>query len=664
LSEDEARKDIDDDIASPLDDILTSKNELDDLSTSPEVSEPNTEEKPVEVSSGSETVSVLKQTKPKRVKKRTKSHPSNWHDDDEDEFGLMREKRQKPTFTDKLIRFSLKSTRPFCSMLADRMPGLREDILRSNLNLSPEGIIALSLLFTYVSIPILLFGAVELALRGLVLFGIFLPFAAAIPLLLGISIPKVSASSRASAVENEAPFVIGYISVLAGGGISPFVTLKRLARAGDIFPACSREARRVLLSIEVFGMDAISALERSAKYSPNKVWSDLLGGYCAVLRTGGDASTYLESKLKDLFAYREQKIKAGSEFVGMMAEAYIIVTVVMGVALYTLFATQNLMSSGVTSVDPTMILLFSGLMVPVISLVFIIVLGSSQIKEPFSFDKPMYVLLACAPLAAVFYFLPLGLPSYEALGIGLMLTSTPAAIIQHNYTKKKKAVEAKLSNFLRDIAEVRRTGLAPEKTIEALADRNYGGLAPHVRKISTQLAWGVPIRQVLSDFMHEVKSWTTRVIAFLLLEVVDVGGGSPKMFIDLADFTEKNAQLDKQRRSEIRPYVIIPYIGAILMVATVAMMVYFVNSTSLDPSSLGLQAGQTSFGAGAGLPTAQVAGQLATLLLTASFFQSWIMGFVAGKMGEGSVSDGCKHATLLVAIGLVTVILSNVVFGL
>jgi archaeal flagellar protein FlaJ len=636
-----------------------------DLRSEPELSSPADGKETIQVESSGQEVSLVQSPPPSPPKKRkVKGGKRGKQSDEEDEFGFRKVEGQKQTFNDKLINFALRSTRPFCRILADRMPKLHEDILKSNLNLSPEGIIALSLLFTYVSVPFAIFGAIELAALGFVLEAIFVPFALAIPLLLGISIPKVSASSRSSAVDNEIPYVVGYISVLAGGGISPFVTLKRLAKAGDIFPACSKEAKKVLLLIEIFGLDAISALEQAAKNSPNKVWADLLGGYTAVLRTGGDASNYLESKLKDVFSYREQKIKAGSEFTGMMAEAYIIVTVVMGVALYTLFATQNLMSSGVTSVDPTMILLFAGLMVPIISIVFIVVLGSSQVREPFSFDKPIYVLLACTPIAAIFYFLPLGLPIYMQLGIGLILTSTPAAIIQHDYVAKKRAVEAKLSNFLRDISEVRRTGLAPEKTIEQLADRDYGGLAPHVKKISTQLAWGVPIRQVLQDFSHEVQSWVTRVIAFLLLEVVDVGGGSPKMFIDLADFTEKNAQLDKQRRSEVRPYVIIPYIGAILMVATTAMMVYFVNASAFNPGSLGIAAGQTSFGAGAGLPTPQVAGQLASLLLTASFFQSWVMGFVAGKMGEGSVSDGLKHATLLVLIGIITVIFAQVIFGL
>ncbi len=659
-----------DDLGSPIDspeeDDMSSQSEFEnDLRSEPEM---DSEEETSIQSSGGSQVSVLQQPPPPPPsppgKKKGDKKKNQKDGDEEDEFGFRKVRSDKQTFNEKLISFALRTTRPFCRMLADRMPKLQDDILKSNLNLSPEGIIAVSLLFTYIAAPFVFFGAYELAALGFVLEAIFVPFAVALPLVIGISLPKVSASSRASAIENEIPFVVGYISVLAGGGISPFVTLKRLAKAEKIFPACSKEAKRVLLLIEVFGLDSISALERAAKNSPNKQWSDLLGGYTAVLRTGGDASTYLESKLRDVFTYREQKIKQGSEFVGMMAEAYIIVTVVMGVALYTLFATQNLMSSGVTSVNPTMILMFAGLCVPIISIVFIVVLGSSQVREPYSFDKPLYVLLACSPLAAIFYFLPLGLPVYMSLGIGLILTSTPAAIIQHDYVAKKSAVEAKLPNFLRDISEVRRTGLAPEKTIEQLADRDYGGLAPHVRKISTQLAWGVPIRQVLQDFSNEVQSWVTRVIAFLLLEVVDVGGGSPKMFIDLADFCEKNAQLDRQRRSEVRPYVIIPYIGAILMVATTAMMVYFVNASSLNPQSLGIAAGQTSFGAGAGLPTAQVAGQLATLLLTASFFQSWIMGFVAGKMGEGSVADGFKHATLLVVIGMITVVAAQVLFKL
>ena len=51
-----------------------------------------------------------------------------------------------------------------------------------------------------------------------------------------------------------------------------------------------------------------------------------------------------------------------------------------------------------------------------------------------------------------------------------------------------------------------------------------------------------------------------------------------KMFIGLAEFTEKTAQLNRERRSQVRPYVIIPYVGAILIVVTTALMLYLLGS--------------------------------------------------------------------------------------
>jgi len=219
-------------------------------------------------------------------------------------------------------------------------------------------------------------------------------------------------------------------------------------------------------------------------------------------------------------------------------------------------------------------------------------------------------------------------------------------IIQEVYIRRKRSVEGKLANFLRDISEIRKTGLAPEKTIEQLSDRDYGGLSRHVQKISAQLSWGTPMRVVLQNFSSAVKSWVTKAMTFLLLEVVDVGGGSPKMFIGLADFTEKSAQLEKEKKSLVRPYLIIPYIGAILVVITTAMMVYFISSPDLSAGNIDISAYLTS---------PAVIAQATNILLTASFFQAWVMGFVAGKMGEDSVADGFKHSTLLIVISLITV---------
>src|SRR5207245_912004 len=99
---------------------------------------------------------------------------------------------------------------------------------------------------------------------------------------ISLGIPKISASSRGAALENELPYLVGYITTLAEGGISPFVTIKRVARADAIFPAAAKEARRILMDIQVLGLDPVSALEKSAKYTPNRAFSDFIGGYVAV----------------------------------------------------------------------------------------------------------------------------------------------------------------------------------------------------------------------------------------------------------------------------------------------------------------------------------------------------------------------------------------------
>lgn len=599
-------------------------------------------------------VEVTKQKQKRRGKKRKKVKVK----DGEEEHLSKVKRKEKIAFSDRVVRFALKYTRLPTRIIAKKLPGLRDDLLRSNMRISPEGIISLSLLFTFISIPVSIFGAFELWNFGIVPYALFVPAASVVPFFIGITMPKISASSRAQALENELPYLFAYITVLAGGGISPIVTLKRISKAGKIFPAAAKEAARILMDVDIFGLDAISALEREARLTPNKVFSDFIGGYVAVLKTGGDALSYLEAKLKEIFTIRESKVRSGSEFIATMSEAYIITTVVMGVSLMVLWATQNLMSpTGLPtnggSVNSTLIVMFSGFFVPIISVIFIIVIGSSQIREPFSYDLPFYIFLACMPIAALIYFLPLGLPPYYQLGFGLLTASAPPMVFQMMYKKRKEAVEAKLSNFLRDLSEVRKTGLAPEKTIEQLANRNYGGLSIHVKKIAAQVSWGTPLKTVLQTFIKEVKSWISRAVAFLLLEVVDVGGGSAKMFISLADFTERNAQLDKERKSQIRPYIMIPYIGAILIVATTAMMVYYAGfSFQSFPGSSSFTANFT--------PSASVLQQATNTLLLAAFFQAWVMGFVAGKMGEGSAADGFKHATFLIVISMVTVLITSI----
>jgi flagellar protein FlaJ len=168
--------------------------------------------------------------------------------------------------------------------------------------------------------------------------------------------------------------------------------------------------------------------------------------------------------------------------------------------------------------------------------------------------------------------------------------------------------------------------------------------------MGSQISWGLPITKVIRTFANSVDSWITMAIGTLMVEVVDVGGGTVGSFSQMADFTRKVNELESDKRSALRPYVFVVYMAGIMLVLTTFMMVYFLSAP--------LAAGITT-----PIPGLAVAPETVQQLLTASIFDGWVIGLVAGKMGGGTVADGFKHSLILVIVGALMVSLSGVILG-
>jgi len=278
--------------------------------------------------------------------------------------------------------------------------------------------------------------------------------------------------------------------------------------------------------------------------------------------------------------------------------------------------------------------------------VFIFLLHSMQTKEPLKSIRGHLVFLAgLAAVPLMMFAVPLDIPVYFKLGIGLAASTAAPAIIYMRESRRKAAAESMLPNFILDLAEVRKTGMAPEKCIEQLATRNYGALSKYVQRMASQVSWGVPLNKVLQDFGKDLNSWFVVSIGFILLEVVEVGGGTVGLFGSLAEFTQRTKELEKERRTMFRPYVFMPYIGAIL---TVASTVFIITMMTTQLASLASKAGSSIVTVNAD-PKA-----LTDVMLVAAIFQGWLMGIVGGKMAEWSIGAGYKHATILAAVCMIT----------
>jgi len=556
----------------------------------------------------------------------------------------------KLAFQERISALAIKTFGRFSGKLEQSMPTLGEDLMMSNYFLSPQAFLSMIIFVTILSIPI---AALGLLMTLITRSPMFLSMAL-VPIAvfaIGLTLPKTSRSSRANAIDGELAFVVGYLSVLITGGISAIELFRRLSLS-KLYPASAKEARRILLNVDVLAMDPITAVERAARYSPNKMFSDFLAGYIAVLKIGGDIRSFMDQKQKEVFNHRSIKLKSATEFVGTLAEAYLAATVVMGSSLFILQIVSAMVQKG--ELNFNMMYFYAGVFMPMLSGVMLFLLHAIQVKEPLARIRHHIIFMAGLAMVPIMLFVvPIDQPSYVKLAIGLAIATTPPAIISGIESKRKAAIERMLPSFVLDLAEVRKTGLAPEKCIEQLATRNYGSLSKNVQRMATQVSWGVPLNKVLKDFGKDVNSWFVSSIGFILLEVVEVGGGTTGLFTALADFTQRTRELEKERKSMFRPYIFMPYIGAVLTIASTVLIITLMT-TQLNSLAAG----------GSGIVTVRVEDtkMLTDVMLMAAVLQGWLMGIVGGKMAEWSVGAGYKHATALAVICVATAyLISNFV---
>ena len=519
---------------------------------------------------------------------------------------------------------------------------------RAKIKIYPETYVAMMLFIAVLTLPASIISIAIVYLYGFlpIIFLIPLPFYVMIGFLL---IPISRAGERASNLEREMPFSAAYISVMASGGIAPYTSFKRLSEV-QLMPAMRTEAREIIKDVEIFGIDPLTAIEHAAKKNPLDIFKDFLSGYASTVIIGGDIGHFLERKAEDIFKMRALRVKAAAERLGMLLETFIIVMVLMSLCFYILFSVESIYSTGITTSSG--IILYTYLFTPMLSLMFIYLAHSMQPKTPVLEKRPYKVFLGCGIIAIILFMLLtsfMGLiyvpffSSFQtvidlpvAIAIALCVATAPAAIVNSKVSKKKISTEQGINSFLRDLTEVRKTGLSPEKCIENLSNRDYGEFSKELRKISSEISWGVPAKKVIMDFVKRTKSWMSQIVMFLLVETIDVGGGTIAMIESLARFNNLTQEVEKEKKMAVRPYILMPYFSAILLVATTTMMIGFTTGT--------LGVAETG--------TKKDLGPMITTFVTSAIFNSYLIGIVGGKISEESIAAGFKHASLLVVIAV------------
>ena len=241
-------------------------------------------------------------------------------------------------------------------------------------------IIAFAAAFTlsFILLP-LLTGVLILSVMNL-LFAIALAASAAMVTLLVMYLyPGMKASSRTGPIDKNLPYVTNFLTLLSSSNVPPSLIFESMAKINTL-KSVRQEFSNIVRDIEIFGNDLMTSIVDNAKLTPSDQLREILLGYVATIRTGGNPTDYLKITSDKITKERMGKLDLMLESLSAMAEIYVMLLVAAPLLFVVLFVTLGMIGSG--SVGglsmSTLLYLLTYLGIPIMGAVMMVMLSTFE----------------------------------------------------------------------------------------------------------------------------------------------------------------------------------------------------------------------------------------------------------------------------------------------
>jgi flagellar protein FlaJ len=279
-------------------------------------------------------------------------------------------------------------------------------------------------------------------------------------------------------------------------------------------------------------------------------------------------------------------------------------------------------------------------------------------------DYTKTALIIGVVLGVVFFFIgfldaigglntPLNWIDYVALG--LMGISGPYGFYSTYKHKRIRSIEARLPDFLRDVAEAGRFGMTLAESIKVSSRGRYGPLTPEIQRMAAQIEWGVPAAEALRLFAERVDTPLVNRMISIIIKANDAGGNVADV-LSMVAHDARESMLDQTERSmEMATYTVVIYVAFAVFLATI----FILNATFL-PKMAEAGAQVSSGAAAAGIDTSSLAliktdiiPQIQLIFVISVVIHAFGDGILAGVLQDGRIANGLRHSFIMLLIGLI-----------
>lgn len=257
------------------------------------------------------------------------------------------------------------------------------NLLRSGVKISFKGYVSLAILTTIVAsfsvliiVPLISLLVFRLAPLLILLYTVGATlFAGAFSIIGFYLYPIIKADSARRSLDEGLPFTAGYLSILAGAGVPPTQMFRSLANIDASLAIC-QEAKNIVMEVELFGVDAISALESASKRTPSEKFKELLEGFIATMHSGGELNKYLSDRSSQYMRLKRIALRQLGDTLGVLAEFYVVLLVAGPLIMVIMLAVMAMLGGSMPGLlNPKLLLdLLTYVGIPVGSALFLIML--------------------------------------------------------------------------------------------------------------------------------------------------------------------------------------------------------------------------------------------------------------------------------------------------
>jgi len=231
-------------------------------------------------------------------------------------------------------------------------------------------------------IPCLLIFAFNVPFLPAILFGIGGSLFTSAFSVIGFHIyPIYRADKLRRELEDELPFITGYMAILTSAGVSPekiFYSLSNLTVPLTV----SAEAKDVVRDVNLFGLDIISALEETSKRTPSERFREMLEGFISTIHSGGNLPAYLREKSRQYMKLKRINLHKFSDTLSLLSEFYVALLITGPLLLIIMLAVIAMLGGGGLGIlSPDLLLnLLTYIGIPLGSIMFLIILDAVSPK--------------------------------------------------------------------------------------------------------------------------------------------------------------------------------------------------------------------------------------------------------------------------------------------